>query len=255
MIFEYTPEKIVSLKPNEIFVFGSNAEGRHGKGAALDALKYFGAVYGQPDGLQMPAHKFEGRMVYAYGKQKRDDIKSINTIDAVECGERKATTRFYYDGHIDYWASVNIGDIIKWVGEHKNVLVKVTKPLTKLDENIDAETWSKLEGWNVEYFYKNIKPRISLAYQMEFEVLPQSYAIITKKDFRKEKSSSIEEIKNGIIKMFLFADKNPHKKLLVTKIGSSLAGYTVDEIKNIFEELKNKIPDNVVLPIEYEVRD
>jgi hypothetical protein len=35
-----------------IFVFGSNLAGRHGKGAALTALKNFGAVYGKPVGLQ-----------------------------------------------------------------------------------------------------------------------------------------------------------------------------------------------------------
>lgn len=31
----------------KIFVFGSNLAGRHGKGAALYARQYFGAVYGQ----------------------------------------------------------------------------------------------------------------------------------------------------------------------------------------------------------------
>lgn len=35
-----------------IFVFGSNLAGRHGKGAALTALKEFKAVYGQGEGLQ-----------------------------------------------------------------------------------------------------------------------------------------------------------------------------------------------------------
>lgn len=35
-----------------IFVFGSNLAGRHGKGAALDALKMHGAKYGQGEGLQ-----------------------------------------------------------------------------------------------------------------------------------------------------------------------------------------------------------
>lgn len=34
-----------------IFVFGSNTEGRHGKGAALEARRY-GAIYGQPRGRQ-----------------------------------------------------------------------------------------------------------------------------------------------------------------------------------------------------------
>ena len=35
-----------------IFVFGSNTRGAHGKGAALTALKYHSAVYGQAHGLQ-----------------------------------------------------------------------------------------------------------------------------------------------------------------------------------------------------------
>jgi len=48
---EYTPENITSLKPNEIFVFGSNTEGRHGKGAAKQAMS-FGAKYGKAEGLQ-----------------------------------------------------------------------------------------------------------------------------------------------------------------------------------------------------------
>ena len=49
---EYTPENITSLKPNEIFVFGSNTEGRHGSGTAKIAMDKFGAKYGQAEGLQ-----------------------------------------------------------------------------------------------------------------------------------------------------------------------------------------------------------
>lgn len=36
----------------EIFVFGSNLAGRHGKGAALCAYQQWGAIYGQGIGLQ-----------------------------------------------------------------------------------------------------------------------------------------------------------------------------------------------------------
>lgn len=36
----------------EIFVFGSNLAGRHGKGAARDALLRHGAIYGRGDGIQ-----------------------------------------------------------------------------------------------------------------------------------------------------------------------------------------------------------
>lgn len=38
------------MKP--IFVFGSNLAGRHGKGAALTAMKEYGAIYGKGEGLQ-----------------------------------------------------------------------------------------------------------------------------------------------------------------------------------------------------------
>lgn len=49
---EYTPESISKLKSNEIFVFGSNTQGRHGAGAARVAIEKFGAIYGQAEGLQ-----------------------------------------------------------------------------------------------------------------------------------------------------------------------------------------------------------
>jgi hypothetical protein len=133
---EYTPDNINTLNPNEVFVFGSNAEGVHGKGAALLAKQKFGAVQGQSEGLQ-----------------------------------------------------------------------------------------------------------------------GQSYAIITKKDWRVEKSSTLQEIQSGLEKMLKFASNNPSKKFLVTKLGSSLAGYTINEIRQIFENLKTQIPNNVILPKEYEVRD
>lgn len=49
---EYTPERITELKPNEIFVFGSNLAGAHGGGAARLAYNRFGAIWGQGVGLQ-----------------------------------------------------------------------------------------------------------------------------------------------------------------------------------------------------------
>jgi hypothetical protein len=46
-----TSENITKLNPNEIFVFGSNLSGKHGKGAAKTALGW-GAKWGQASGLQ-----------------------------------------------------------------------------------------------------------------------------------------------------------------------------------------------------------
>jgi O-acetyl-ADP-ribose deacetylase (regulator of RNase III) len=49
---DFTPERITTLAPNEVFVFGSNLSGAHGGGAALLAVRRFGAVWGQGVGMQ-----------------------------------------------------------------------------------------------------------------------------------------------------------------------------------------------------------
>lgn len=46
-----TQENITELKPNEVFVFGSNLSGIHGGGAARKALEW-GAEFGNPIGSQ-----------------------------------------------------------------------------------------------------------------------------------------------------------------------------------------------------------
>lgn len=135
---KYTPNNLDKLNEMEVFVFGSNAEGKHGKGAALLAVQKFGAIYGQAQGLQ-----------------------------------------------------------------------------------------------------------------------GQSYAIITKKNWRVPKSSTLTEISFGIEKFLKFAKQNYTLTFYVTKLGSSLAGYTIEEIRDLFLDahIHNMIPDNVILPEEYEVRD
>lgn len=49
---KYTPDRIATLGPNDIFVFGSNLQGRHAGGAARIAMNRFGAIFGQGVGLQ-----------------------------------------------------------------------------------------------------------------------------------------------------------------------------------------------------------
>lgn len=50
-LLDSTPDNITKVAENEVFVFGSNESGRHGKGAAKQALS-FGAKWGQAEGLQ-----------------------------------------------------------------------------------------------------------------------------------------------------------------------------------------------------------
>lgn len=51
---KYTPDPIDknNMTDNDIFVFGSNTEGKHGAGAAKAAVGHYGAIYGQAKGLQ-----------------------------------------------------------------------------------------------------------------------------------------------------------------------------------------------------------
>lgn len=69
-----TPENITSLKENEVFCFGSNQGGKHGKGAAKTALGW-GAKWGQASGLQ-------GR---TYGIPTKDkSIRRVLTIREIK---------------------------------------------------------------------------------------------------------------------------------------------------------------------------
>lgn len=49
---DFTPDYITELKPDEVFVFGSNLAGMHCGGAAYIAFKQFGAVMGCGVGLR-----------------------------------------------------------------------------------------------------------------------------------------------------------------------------------------------------------
>ena len=48
----FTPDYIDSLKPGQVFVFGSNMIGYHSGGASLMAMQRFGAIWGQAEGPQ-----------------------------------------------------------------------------------------------------------------------------------------------------------------------------------------------------------
>ena len=62
-----SPNQIEQLKNNEVFVFGSNTEGRHDAGAAVLALQRFGAIYGRGIGMNgqsyaIPTKKYSKKL-------------------------------------------------------------------------------------------------------------------------------------------------------------------------------------------------
>lgn len=70
--------EIESLTEKQIFVFGSNTQGRHGKGGALKAKDKFGAIYGQAQGLQGQSYAIITKDISCF-PYKSNDIKSIVT--------------------------------------------------------------------------------------------------------------------------------------------------------------------------------
>lgn len=52
LVERVTPSEVRKLRDGEIFVFGSNAKGMHGAGAARVAVEKFGAKMGKGEGLQ-----------------------------------------------------------------------------------------------------------------------------------------------------------------------------------------------------------
>ena len=72
-----TPNYIKELNENEVFVFGSNKQGRHGKGAALTARNRFGAIYGQSQGLQ-------GQSYAIITKELRKDYQPVSLQEVKE---------------------------------------------------------------------------------------------------------------------------------------------------------------------------
>lgn len=68
---------ITTLKPNQVFVFGSNTAGRHGAGAALQAKAYFWTVNGIGEG---PTGRCYAIPTLDRGLHKRTDAELSESI-------------------------------------------------------------------------------------------------------------------------------------------------------------------------------
>jgi hypothetical protein len=82
------------VKRRQVYVFGANREGRHGKGAALECRLKHGAIYGQA----------EGRQGDSYGiitKELRRDQPKV-TLEEVRLGVEKFIRYADAHRHIDF---------------------------------------------------------------------------------------------------------------------------------------------------------
>lgn len=79
---------------SDVFVFGSNLAGKHGKGAALHALTYFGAEYGKGQGRQGNSYAIPTK-ISPYISMPLEDIKNY-------------VENFLVYAQEHYWESFNV---------------------------------------------------------------------------------------------------------------------------------------------------
>lgn len=82
-----TPSMVKVLEKNEIFVFGSNAEGMHLGGAARVAYDKFGAEWGNGEGLQGQS--------YALPTMEGEESTQAAVDRFIECAKKHPELKFW----------------------------------------------------------------------------------------------------------------------------------------------------------------
>ncbi len=108
---------------------------------------------------------------------------------------------------------------------------------------------SNVDGWSKSGSAKTAVDHYGAIYGNGYGLQGQSYGIATIDLKKGLRSTPLEEIKNQLIDFIKFAIEHPELTFWMTKIGTNLAGYTLEEIRSLFFELD--FPYNVALPIEF----
>lgn len=185
---------INSLEPNQIFVFGSNTQGRHGKGAALIAKNKFGAEYGNPEGPQGQSYaiitkdltkrthpsrtpeqiKEQIHNLYEYARENPDKEFLV-----AYSGTGQNLNAYSNQEMADMFSSEPIPNNIVFEQEFNKLIPTESTQISSVQPSKQssiptnlAETWSQKEGWSTEYFNSKVLPNINKAWQIEYELAP-----------------------------------------------------------------------------------
>lgn len=206
---------IQNLAPNQVFVFGSNTQGKHGKGAALTAKNKFGAIYGQAEGPQGQSYaiitkdltknthpsrtpeqiKEQIHNLYEYARENPDE-------EFLVAYSGKGTNLNAYSNQemADMFSSEPIPNNIVFEQEF-NELISITRE-SKADEQSPvqlnastnlAEAWSQKEGWSTEVQKEKDTTKEFLDYANQFGFTDE--AALLAKDLPKasEEAKKVEE--------------------------------------------------------------
>jgi hypothetical protein len=125
----WSGENITAMTGNNIFVFGSNPEGRHGFGAAKTAQK-FGAKYWNGRGVQgnsyalptknLSPHRYKPRTGNVIEKIGSDLSENPRTIEYLKVGPRSISLEQIRDNIMDLYLFANRNPHLKFFIAYKS---------------------------------------------------------------------------------------------------------------------------------------
>ena len=138
-----------NIQPEEgtIFVFGSNPEGRHGAGSAAVAVKFFGAQYGNGEGLQgsayaLPTTELRPEMqVKGYRQSIPPQEIEKNIVRMYDCARQNPDLNF----KVAYRSQPNEVTLCGYSGKQ---LMQLFKMAAELDGGYPDNVWFSEEWAN-----------------------------------------------------------------------------------------------------------
>lgn len=165
----WTGETITKLQPNQIFVFGSNPQGRHGAGAAKAALQ-FGAQYGTGRGLVGQTYAIVTKNLKAGFVEKSTGITyETEGYNSVSFAQIQANIAQMYD------LALSRSDLL-FIVTYKNETWPNGTPKKSLNGYTGEDMWNMFtQNLTVPdniVFHASFKPLYAATVQSENEAVP-----------------------------------------------------------------------------------
>ncbi len=139
---KFTPENIVSLKDNEVFVFGSNLAGKHGLGAALTAKNKFGAIQGQGKGLQGQSYGLPTKGFNIENLSLNEISKNVDTF--IDFAKKNPDKTFYLTKIATGAGNKTISQMASLI-QSKNIPNNVILPIEFSTQELNKKAFIKSE--------------------------------------------------------------------------------------------------------------
>jgi hypothetical protein len=259
----FTPEKIRSLAPDEVFVFGSHVEGTHCGGAGHYARLYFGAKIWQGVGLQGQSYaipvfdlRIEKIRVYVdefieFAKAHPEKVFYVIRIGCGGAGFKDKDIAPLFKDAMDLpnvilpepFVNVITDYIERGVFDRQSRLPRFTPEA--IDSLAPDEVFvfgSNLEGAHGGGAARVARKYFGAIWGQGVGLQGQSYAIPTMQ-------GGVETIRPYVDEFIAFT--KTHRKLFfyVTRIGCGIAGFKDEDIAPLFKKAVG-LP-NVILPKEF----